>query len=380
LLIKNRNLFRVARLILLKLPGLFQLAAKLRTNQKRLLIIKTDAIGDYILFRNYIEIVKKSEKFKGYQIDFLGNTLWKDIALQYDRSYIRDFFFITPDDLYQAPLQTFKLGWRLFKNNYQTVLQPTFARTFITDGLAALTASKQIIGFEGDTERINLKYKIKTDRFYTQRLPLPEGTAFEFDRSRFFFENVLDQPISINSPHIATKKGPRRGIVIFPGAGVMKRSWEAEKFLALIKLVLQHTPQPVYLAGGAGELPIGDYLTENLPQQSVINLIGKTSLPQLIELIGNADLIIANETSAIHIAAATKTKAICILGGGHFKRFAPYPEYMENKSFCVFEEMECYYCNWNCKFQQKENEPYPCISNVSIEKVWLETLQLLSTV
>jgi ADP-heptose:LPS heptosyltransferase len=351
--------------------------AKFRTNQKRLLIIKTDAIGDYILFRNYIEIVKNSEKFKNYQIDLLGNALWKDIAIQYDNSFIRDFFFITPDDLYEAPLKTFKLGWCLFKNSYQTVLQPTFARTFITDGLAALTAAKQIIGFEGDTERINIKYKIKTDHFYTQRLQLPEGCDFEFHRSRFFFENVLNQPLSIKGPHIAIENSGRHGVIIFPGAGVLKRSWEAEKFLALIGLIKQHTTQPVYLAGGTAELEVGEYLTGNLPAESVDNLIGKTSLVRLIELIGNAALVIANETSAVHIAAATQTNAICVLGGGHFGRFAPYPDGLLNKPLCVLEKMECYHCNWDCRFQTKAGEPYPCISNISLEKVWQATLQLL---
>jgi len=368
--IKNRNLFRITRFILLKLPGLFKFFAKFRSPQKRILIIKTDAIGDFILFRNFIEITKKSEIFKDHQVDLLGNKLWQDIAVQYDSKFIGDFFFINPDELYEAPLTTFKLALRLFKNNYETVLQSTFARTFINDGLAGFTAAKQIIGFEGDTERINVKYKNKTDRFYTTKMLLTVSIKFEFERSRFFFENVLRQPVTINGPSIPVNNGQRSGIIIFPGAGVLKRSWEAEKFVSLIKLILQHTSQPVYLAGGPAELQIGEYLTKNLPPNCVDNLIGKTSLPQLIELIGNAALIIANETVAIHIGAATQTKAVCILGGGHFGRFSPYPDYILNKPVCIYEKMACYNCNWNCIYQTMENEPYPCIANVSLEKVW----------
>jgi len=375
--IKDRNLFRITRFILLKTPVLFKFFAKFRNPRKRLLIIKTDAIGDYILSRNFIEIVKKSEVFKDHKIDLLGNKLWQDLSLKYDSPFIEDFFFIIPDDLYESPLKTIKLSWRLFKNNYETVLQPTFARTFITDGLAGLTAAKQIIGFEGDTERISRKYKTKTDQFYTERLPLPTNIRFEFERSRFFFENVLKQPVTINGPFIPVEKSRRQGIIIFPGAGVLKRSWGTEKFLALIKLINQQTLQPVYLAGGPHEKKIGDFLIENLPPKSVNNLIGKTSLPQLAELIGNAALIIANETSAIHIAAATQTNTICILGGGHFGRFAPYPDHIQNRPLCIYEKMECYNCNWNCIFQMMENESYPCISNVSLEKVWKATLQLL---
>jgi ADP-heptose:LPS heptosyltransferase len=377
MLIKNRNLFRITRFIVLKLPVLLKFFAKFRPTRKRVLIIKTDAIGDYVLFRNFIEITKRSEKFKDHRIDLLGNKLWQDIAIKYDSMFIDDFFFINPDELYEAPLKTFRLGWRLYKNNYETVLQPTFARTLITDGIAGFTAARQIIGFEGDTERINIKYKIKTDRFYTQSLLLSATPQFEFERSKFFFEKVLNQPIVINGPSIPVESGQRQGIVIFPGAGIFKRSWQKEKFRDLIKLIIEQTKHKVYLAGGLAEIQIGDYLTEGLPQKSIDNFIGKTSLPQLIELIGNATLIIANETSAIHIAAATQTKAVCILGGGHFGRFAPYPQYIDNSPLCIFEKMECFNCNWNCKFQTEETDPYPCISIISVQKVWSSILPLL---
>ena len=375
--IKNRNLFRITRFILLKLPGLFKFFAKFRVPQKRLLIIKTDAIGDYVLFRYFIEVVKSSAIFEGYRIDLLGNKLWQNLSLKYDSRFIDGFYFITPDELYELPLQTFKLGWRLFKNNYQTVLQPAFARTFINDGLAGLTAAKQIIGFGGGTERMSIKYKAKTDKFYTHKLLLPAAVDFEFERSKFFFESVLKQPVTINGPFIPVENSDRQGIIVFPGAGVLKRSWEANKFLSLIKLIQQHTPQPVYLVGGPAEIEIGNYLTENLKPGSIKNLIGETSLTQLVGLIGNAALVIANETSAIHIAAATQTKSVCILGGGHFGRFAPYPEYMRNKPLCVYEKMECFNCNWDCIFKAGENGPYPCILNISIDMVWQAVKGLL---
>lgn len=380
MVIKNRNLFRITRFILLKLPALFRFFAKFRATQQRLLIIKTDAIGDYILFRNYLQVVRTSEKFKNYSITLLGNELWHELALQYDHQFADDFLFISPGSLYQAPLKTLKLGWRLFKNNYQIVLQPSYTRHFITDGLAALTAAKQIIGFGSDNEAIAARYKVKTDKFYTRKLTLPQGVQFEFNRSDFFFEHVLNSSIPINSPTIPVTHTGKKGIVILPGAGVLKRSWEKEKFLELIKLIIKHTRQPVYIAGASHELQTGTYLSQNLLPGSVNNLIGKTSLPQLVQLIGNAALVIANETSAIHIAAATQTSALCILGGGHFERFAPYSAPVQNKPVCVYEKTECYNCNWNCKFETGENQPFPCISAISVQNVWLAVQQLLLTV
>jgi ADP-heptose:LPS heptosyltransferase len=373
----NRNLFRLTRFVLLKLPPLFRFFSKFRSAKKCLLIIKTDAIGDYILFRNYIEVVRSSEKFKDYRIALLGNQLWSDLALTYDKEFVDNFLFISPEPLYYSPLKTFKLGWRIFKNNYALVLQPSSTRLLITDGLAGLSGAKEIIGFESDNEGILPKYKAKTDKFYSQRLALPGVINFEFERCRFFFENVLGSAISISSPSIPVSKSSEKSVVIFPGAGVAKRGWEREKFLELIKLVKQQTLIPIYLAGGPGELPIGNYLTENLPQEGIINLIGKTSLTQLVELIGRAVLVIANETSAVHIAAATKTMSVCILGGGHFGRFAPYPQDMEYAPLCLFEKMDCFNCNWQCIYKTSADQQFPCISAINVEKVWVGVRTLL---
>jgi ADP-heptose:LPS heptosyltransferase len=375
--IENRNLFRITRFVLLSLPKLLRVFARFRKPAKHLLIIKTDAIGDYILFRNFIEVTKRSEKYKDYRIDLLGNKLWQDVTLKYDKQFLNETYFIAPNSFYEAPLKTFKLGWRLFLNNYEVVLQPTYSRVFITDGLAALTAAKQIIGYQSDNEIIAPRYKNKTDKFYTQKLILPQGVYFEFHRNRFFFETVLETTLTIKQPSVEHEAKDKKGIAILPGAGEFKRGWEKEKFLELIKLLLYHTTQPVYLIGGPGEVKNGDYLVQNLPAGSIQSFINKTSLPQMIEVIGNSALLIANETSAIHMAVATQTPSVCILGGGHFERFAPYPDDVDCKPVCVYEKLPCYYCNWVCIFETEKQQPFPCISSVSVQKAWDSTLPLL---
>ncbi|ASU36145.1 glycosyltransferase family 9 protein [Mucilaginibacter xinganensis] len=342
-----------------------------------MLIIKTDAIGDYVLFRNFIEAVKTSALYNNHKVDLLGNVLWQDLAVNYDAAFVDEFIFLKANDYYNSPLETLKLAWRLFKKNYSVVLQPTYSRTLINDSFAALTGSRQIIGFEGDSVSIPTRYKNKTDKFYKERLILPQSIRFEFDRSKFFFESVLGEVISIKILSIPTEKNANNGIVIFPGAGIFKRSWQKERFLALIKRIKQHTDAQIYLAGGHGDVGTGNFIEENLPEQGINNLIGKTSLPQLIDLIGGAALVIANETSAVHIAVATKTPSVCILGGGHFERFAPYPAYFETGPVCVYQKMECFYCNWNCIYLTTETEPYPCIEKVSFENVWQAILPLI---
>lgn len=363
--------------MMLKLPLLFKFFARFRSPQKRLLLIKTDAIGDYILFRNFIEVVKSSDKYKDHRIDLLGNLLWQDIALKYDAPYIDKFTFIKPVYLHEQPLNLFKLAWRIFKNNYQVVLQPTFTRTFTGDALAGFAAATNTIGFESNTENISPRYKNKTDRFYTQLVPLPANAYFEFERSKFFFDCVLSTHNEIKATSIPVIKTREGGIVLFPGAGAFGREWGAENFAELIRQIKQHSTQSVYLAGGPGEAALGEFIVAKLPPGSVFNLIGQSTLPQLIELVGQAALVIANDTSAIHIAVAVKTPSVCILGGGHFERFAPYPAYFEYAPVCVFEKMECYYCNWDCIYKPAATEVFPCVGKIGVGRVWNAVLPLL---
>jgi ADP-heptose:LPS heptosyltransferase len=375
--IKNRKLFRLTRFVLLKLPAVFRFLAMFRKPAKRLLLIKTDAIGDYIIFRNFIEILKTSEKYRDYRIDLLGNRLWRDLNEAYDKQYLGETYFINPNSFYEAPLQTLKQGWQLFKNRYEVVLQPTYTRVFITDGFAGLTAAKEIIGYKSDNEGIVPRYKNKTDKFYTQLLALPKENYFEFNRNVFFFETVTAEKIGLKAPQIKANIASKKGIAILPGAGAFKRGWEGDKFLELVKRLLAQTQQPIYLIGGPGEVKHGEFLTQNLPEGSIENRINKTTLPQLIDTIGSSSLLIANETSAIHMAVATQTPSVCILGGGHFERFSPYPEGTPNAPVCVYEKMPCYYCNWICIYKTEANEPFPCISAIALENVWQAALPLI---
>ena len=375
--VDNRNLFRLNRIILFYLPWLFRALAKLRKSKKRLLIIKNDAIGDYILFRNFIESIKKSPKYIDYEVDLLGNELWKDIAFTYDAPFIKQFIFTKADELYDAPLKTLKIGWQLFKNNYDLVLQPTYSRTLINDSLAALTGSKKIIGFESNNERIALKYKNRTDKFYSLKIPLPNGVYHEFRRTRYFFESVLGSSISLTAPFINIGSMPKSGIAVHPGAGTFKRGWEKEKFLELIKLISNYTTQTIQLIGGPGEVETGAYIMQNLPFGSVENCINKTSLSQTLQLIGTSALLIANDTGAIHMAVATQTPSVCIVGGGHFDRFVPYPKDAAFKPLCVYEKLPCYHCNWLCIFETAPSEPFPCISIIGVDNVWNAILPLL---
>lgn len=374
----KKNKFRLTRFILLKLSYIFRFLAKYRKPSKRLLIIKIDAIGDYILFRNYLEVLHKSDRFKDYEIELLGNDSWRDLTWQYDSNLVSKYWFINEKRLLVHPIEVLKLGINLFKRRYDFVLQPTYSRTLLGNGLSALASGKQTIAFRSDYE-IHPRYKKQTDRFYSILLDLPEGIVHEYERNHNYFSQILKNPdlpwVELALP---VKETERSGIIIFPGSSDQKRNWQEEKFAELIQRLLATSDEMIILTGGRAEVPLSCSIIGRLPETTrLVDQTGDTTLPKLVNLVSQARFVISNDTSIVHIAAACKTPVICIQGGGHFDRFTPYSEKLENRPICVYEEMPCYNCNWKCQFPTFINDPYPCISSINVDAVWREAEKLL---
>ena len=111
----------------------------------------------------------------------------------------------------------------------------------------------------------------------------------------------------------------------------------------------------------------------------LVNLCGQTTLPNLAGLLSQSLLTISNDTGIVYLSSAIGTSSICILGGGHFGRFVPFPELPggENKLTTIFHKMNCYGCDWKCIYSIKKGESVPCISNISVDAVWSKLLPLL---
>ncbi|WP_334084306.1 hypothetical protein [Helicobacter typhlonius] len=59
---------------------------------KSLVILRNDAIGDYLLFRDFLHILR--QEYSSYHITLIGNIVFKDFALCLDRAYIDKFIWI----------------------------------------------------------------------------------------------------------------------------------------------------------------------------------------------------------------------------------------------------------------------------------------------
>jgi ADP-heptose:LPS heptosyltransferase len=142
------------------------------------------------------------------------------------------------------------------------------------------------------------------------------------------------------------------------------------------------TKWPAVLLGSGLESELGVSLRRLAPHTRIHDLIGKTSILEYAAIIQQGKLVISNETSATHIAAATGTPALTILGGGHYGRFVPYElsvgcDTATSKSICVANAMSCFNCDWQCPFSTGSG-PRPCIEQICAASVKQALDELLS--
>jgi len=112
--------------------------------------------------------------------------------------------------------------------------------------------------------------------------------------------------------------------LICPAASKVYKNWTINGYIEIAKYAIKKGFQ-VFICGSPSllEKEIAQKITNETNQQS-INLIGKTSLIELLALIEEANLILAPDTGPTHMATMVNTPAIGLYAHHNPKRTGPY--------------------------------------------------------
>jgi ADP-heptose:LPS heptosyltransferase len=361
--------------------SLFLFSPSLRRD---ILLIRLDAIGDFILWLDTAKEYKKIYPEK--EITLLANNLWSELAGALP--YWDHVWELDRRKFYRNPVYRLRLLAKVKKAGFQTVIQPTFSRYFFYDDtIVRCSAAKERIGSTGNFSNISPRLKRISDRWYTKLVPASESPLMELCRNAEFLRGLgakdfqADVPVlmfnSMNTILPATV--PKKYYILFPGAGARYKQWPLERYAKLTEIIYRYTGMKGLVCGGPGEKDMFERIITNA-NSSFQDLVGKTSLNQLAGLVKKANFLIGNDTSAIHIATAVNTPSVCILGGGHYSRFLPYiTEKDTHKPLPtpVIHKMDCFNCEWKRPCQPKGvNQAVPCIDKVTVNDVWQEVKKI----
>ncbi len=111
--------------------------------------------------------------------------------------------------------------------------------------------------------------------------------------------------------------------VIIPGSAQVSKCWPADRFAALADRLASEHGLAVVATGGKSESPMIEQI-HSLAKHPIANLAGQTSLPELVEVLRQAKLVVSNDTGPGHIAAALGRPLVMMFSWSNPLRVGPY--------------------------------------------------------
>lgn len=112
--------------------------------------------------------------------------------------------------------------------------------------------------------------------------------------------------------------------VLAPTSRWPSKRWPQDSFLRLVDEILARKNQRVYIVGATGEEYQCDRLIARCNGSDVVNLVGRTSVGQLMAVIASADLVIANDSAVLHMAVGFNRPYVGLFGPTETARVGPY--------------------------------------------------------
>lgn len=355
--------------------------ADLKEGFESVALVRLDAIGDFILWLDAARGFRAAWKDK--RLVLVCNKACESIA----RS-TNIFDEIVPIDTGKLNFAgNFKFRKELHNQlrsvKVDMVLQTAFTRRVYTDVVvSAIDAARKITIKDTSFDNAAKWALEKTNAIYDEIIDTKNQPLMELIRNAELVRKVADKDFHASAPRLEPME-VREGLipkedyfVIFPGGSFKAKMWPMDRFAKVASFINENTNWTCVVCGAPNE----KYLAEEFKKsysKAFMDYTGKTSLIESIEVIRNAKLLVGNDTSGIHFAAATDTKAICVFGGWHYGRFLPYQiENDENRPLpkvCI-NERDCFNCkiinkSAECKEHMKKTGLFTCVDDVSVENV-----------
>lgn len=360
------------------LDGLVLLTKPYRPRPNLILLVRIDSIGDFVLWLDAAKAMVNYYHAQGYTVVLIGNKAWASWAREMG----------VGDEVWEIDLSrfrnqlTYRWQWlsKIRKAGFKIAIQPTFSRTFLEgDSLVRASGAHERIGSAGDESNITQRVKSWSNRWYTRLIAAESMQLMELKRNAEFMRGLGFADFRAYVPAIPQAPGKRTNwlpqqpyAVLVPNASWIGKVWPIDRLIDIAHRLAAYGLR-VVVVGGSADRERASGLMEAMPDEAV-DLVGKTSLGELAEVLRGATVVISNDTSTVHIGAAVGVSVVCVLGGGHFGRFAPYeievPAGNRELPICVSSPMACFVCNWHCQYPRQEGEAVKCIQDISVEKVW----------
>jgi ADP-heptose:LPS heptosyltransferase len=168
---------------------------------------------------------------------------------------------------------------------------------------------------------------------------------------------------------------------VHAGSDTREKEWGAETFSSLIQLLLQNYPNcAIMLVGGPGE-DVSELLGLIDDHTRLKNLVGRTTVCETAAVVRRSSLVISNDDSVAHIAAAVGTPVVAIFGPSDPRRVLPWnPDGLVRMVSAGLECSPCYFLYSGQIICRYGSEDVRCMKAVTPEMVMREVEALMGEI
>ena len=349
-------------------------------NNSACLVLKIDALGDlFVWFSSGISGVSAyCREMPGHSVILVRQELAEFVhgLGLFDDVWPLDEPAFRTNILYRT-----KMLYRLRRHGYSKVLQLRIAREFLSeDAIVRAVGADEAWSPVGDMHNRSAWEARLGDRWYTPIARVQTNGVHELDRN-FAVTTALTgkrpAPFVYSTESWQPPAGrAERYYIVAPGAGWAPRKWPTANFVEIARRARAASAPQCVIVGTRQDAAAGEEIAK---AAGGLNLCGRLGLADLAAVIRKSAFAVSNEAGISHMAAYFRVPSVAVLGGGHFGWFMPYPENWPGLEAprAVVHRMECFGCNWQCRYRVARGQPVPCIERIGIDTVWSKVEAIL---
>lgn len=268
----------------------------------KILIRSSNWLGDAVMTMPAVRAIKRGRPDAHVTILTLAKLvdLWKTVA------EVDDIIAIAPGDSVFAVAR--KIGPRFDA----AILLPNSIRTALEVWLAGIPRR---IGYPGHRRAWLLNQVLREKKSKKAKKPKPpEHQVYHYLALAKFMGARVEDAVATDSAPILPSGDPIR-IGLVPGAeyGPAKR-WLPERFAEVMREAHAKFGVEWVLFGVGKDREVADAIIKDAPGIPCTDLIGKTTLAELIVELRRCHLVLTNDTGTMHLAASLDVPVVAIFG------------------------------------------------------------------
>lgn len=328
----------------------------------RILIIRTDRIGDVVLSTPVIRNLRLA--FPGAHLGMMVRPEHRELVE--GNPDLNAVFLYDKNGAEKSWLGTVRFARRLKEHRFDTaIILHSTRRVLITAWLAGI---RRRVGYARRlpwllTDAVPYVKPVGDRHELDYNLDLLRRIGVEPKNRELFVPTTLAQEKKVEQFLAGAGLAGTPLVVLHPGASCPSKRWPAERFAAAGDLLVQRTGAKIMVVAGADGIQQGREVLDRMRSPAVAAL-NAFSLGELVCLFRKARCLVSNDSGPVHLAGAAGTPVVSIFGrwGGGLSpaRWGP----TGSNSIVIHHDIGCRPClAHDCTIG------FACLKAVSVDEV-----------